>query len=129
MSILIDETTRVVIQGITGRDGSFHAKSMMEYGTQVVAGVTPGKGGTKFDERVPILMGIDAAVRFVSVEPMLGWVGLKDYCDTLDWVIAGPETGTGARTCHNEWIDVLGLQSKCFFDKRDKWTRREYPTA
>ena len=45
MSILIDEQTRVIVQGITGRDGSFHAASMLEYGTKVVGGVTPGKGG------------------------------------------------------------------------------------
>ena len=45
MSILIDESKRVLVQGITGRDGSFHAKGMKEYGTRVVAGVTPGKGG------------------------------------------------------------------------------------
>src|SRR3989338_4847459 len=45
MSILIDENTRLLVQGITGRDGSFHAQKMQEYGTKVVAGVTPGKGG------------------------------------------------------------------------------------
>ncbi|HLM67532.1 MAG TPA: succinate--CoA ligase subunit alpha, partial [Longimicrobium sp.] len=45
MSIFIDQSTKLVVQGITGRDGSFHAKQMMEYGTDVVAGVTPGKGG------------------------------------------------------------------------------------
>jgi len=45
MSILIDESTKVIVQGITGRDGSFHAKSMKEYGTEVVGGVTPFKGG------------------------------------------------------------------------------------
>ena len=49
MAIFIDENTRVIVQGITGRDGSFHAKSMMEYGTQIVGGVTPGKGGQKFE--------------------------------------------------------------------------------
>ena len=49
MSIFIDNNTRLVVQGITGRDGSFHAKQMMEYGTNVVAGVTPGKGGQTFD--------------------------------------------------------------------------------
>ena len=49
MAIFIDEKTTLVVQGITGRDGSFHARSMMEYGTKVVAGVTPGKGGQKFD--------------------------------------------------------------------------------
>ena len=46
MSILIDENTKLIVQGITGRDGLFHTKKMVEYGTNVVAGVTPGKGGT-----------------------------------------------------------------------------------
>ena len=54
MSILIDTNTRVVFQGITGSEGSFHAKQCMEYGTRVVAGVTPGKGGQKFEETIPI---------------------------------------------------------------------------
>ena len=47
MSVLIDKNTRVIVQGITGREGSFHAQQMLDYGTKVVAGVTPGKGGTK----------------------------------------------------------------------------------
>ena len=49
MSIYVDEATRVIVQGITGRDGSFHTRQMMAYGTRVVAGVTPGKGGRRFD--------------------------------------------------------------------------------
>ena len=49
MSILVNDSTRVIVQGITGRDGSFHSRQMMEYGTAVVAGVTPGKGGQTFD--------------------------------------------------------------------------------
>ncbi len=51
MSIFIDRSTRLLVQGITGRDGSFHTRQMAEYGTVVVAGVTPGKGGQTFDER------------------------------------------------------------------------------
>jgi succinyl-CoA synthetase alpha subunit len=66
MSIFIDESTRLVVQGITGRDGSFHTYQMMEYGTQVVAGVTPGKGGQTFDgpdgAQVPIFNTMDEAV-------------------------------------------------------------------
>ncbi|HUP20670.1 MAG TPA: succinate--CoA ligase subunit alpha [Gemmatimonadota bacterium] len=54
MSVLIDGTTRLIVQGITGRDGSFHTKQMMEYGTRVVAGVVPGKGGQTFEGEVPI---------------------------------------------------------------------------
>ena len=63
MSIFIDKTTTVIVQGITGRDGSFHAKQMIEYGTQVVAGVTPGKGGQKFDDNVPIFNTVDDAAK------------------------------------------------------------------
>ena len=55
MSIYIDKSSRVLVQGITGRDGSFHARQMREYGTDVVAGVTPGKGGQKFDGEGPDL--------------------------------------------------------------------------
>jgi succinyl-CoA synthetase alpha subunit len=66
MSIFIDEDTKLVVQGITGRDGSFHTLQMMEYGTNVVAGVTPGKGGQAFDgpdgKAVPIFNAMDEAV-------------------------------------------------------------------
>ena len=63
MSIFIDKNTRLLVQGITGRDGSFHAKQMMEYGTQVVAGVTPGKGGQQFENKVPIFNTVAEAVK------------------------------------------------------------------
>jgi succinyl-CoA synthetase alpha subunit len=62
MSILLDEGTRVIVQGITGRQGAFHTRLMMEYGTQVVGGVTPGKGGEWFDESVPIFDTVAKAV-------------------------------------------------------------------
>src|SRR5438094_7627589 len=54
MSILVDNNTRLLVQGITGSSGAFHAKGCMEYGTNVVAGVTPGKGGEKFEGKVPV---------------------------------------------------------------------------
>jgi len=62
VSIFIDKKTTLVVQGITGRDGSFHAKQMMEYGTCVVAGVTPGKGGQRFENSVPIFDTVSRAV-------------------------------------------------------------------
>ena len=62
MSIFIDKGTRLLVQGITGRDGSFHTKQMIEYGTDVVAGVTPGKGGQKFEGKVPIFNTVAEAV-------------------------------------------------------------------
>ncbi len=61
MSVLVDNNTRVVVQGITGKEGSFHARQCIAYGTQVVAGVTPGKGGQKMDE-VPVFNTVKDAV-------------------------------------------------------------------
>ena len=63
MSILIDANTRVLIQGITGSEGSFHAAQMIEYGTNVVAGVTPGKGGQSFQENIPIFNTVEEAAK------------------------------------------------------------------
>ncbi|MFM8365345.1 MAG: succinate--CoA ligase subunit alpha, partial [Verrucomicrobiota bacterium] len=54
MSILVDKNTRLLVQGITGKSGGFHAKSCMDYGTNVVAGVTPGRGGETFESKVPV---------------------------------------------------------------------------
>lgn len=62
MSIFINNDTRLVVQGITGRDGSFHTRQMIEYGTKVVAGVTPGKGGQQFEGTVPIFNTVADAV-------------------------------------------------------------------
>jgi len=62
VSIFADKHTRLLVQGITGRDGSFHAKQMLAYGTQVVAGVTPGKGGQTFEGKVPVFHTVADAV-------------------------------------------------------------------
>jgi len=62
MSVLIDKSTRVIVQGLTGREGSFHAQQMLDYGTKVVAGVTPGKGGTKH-LGVPVFNTVSDAVK------------------------------------------------------------------
>ncbi|PIV81241.1 succinate--CoA ligase subunit alpha, partial [bacterium CG17_big_fil_post_rev_8_21_14_2_50_64_8] len=62
MAIFVDDATKVVVQGITGRDGGFHSREMMAYGTKVVAGVTPGRGGQKFDDKVPVFDTVAEAV-------------------------------------------------------------------
>ncbi|MDS0257332.1 succinate--CoA ligase subunit alpha [Thermoplasmatales archaeon AK] len=64
MSVLVDSSTRVIVQGITGHQGSFHAGQMMKFGTKVVAGVSPGKGGTKFQDTVPIVDTVADAASF-----------------------------------------------------------------
>jgi succinyl-CoA synthetase alpha subunit len=63
LSILVDKKTRVLVQGITGSEGSFHTTQMIEYGTNVVAGVVPGKGGQKFNDAVPIFNTVADAVK------------------------------------------------------------------
>ncbi|MDQ3472612.1 MAG: succinate--CoA ligase subunit alpha, partial [Acidobacteriota bacterium] len=62
MSILVDKNTRLVVQGLTGKEGTFHAKQMVEYGTNVVGGVTPGKGGTTH-ENIPVFNTVADSVR------------------------------------------------------------------
>ncbi|HEU4721350.1 MAG TPA: succinate--CoA ligase subunit alpha [Gemmatimonadaceae bacterium] len=62
MSIFIDKSTTLLVQGITGRDGGFHTKQMIEYGTRVVGGVTPGKGGQRFESTVPVFNTVHEAV-------------------------------------------------------------------
>ncbi len=62
MAIIINKNTRLVVQGITGGEGSFHTTQMLEYGTKVVAGVTPGKGGTEF-QGVPVFNTVEEAVK------------------------------------------------------------------
>ena len=62
MGILLDENSRILVQGITGREGSFHARAGMAYGTNVVAGVTPGRGGQVFEETVPVFNSVEEAV-------------------------------------------------------------------
>lgn len=62
MSVLVNSSTRILVQGITGKAGAFHAHHCLEYGTQVVAGVTPGRGGEKFEEKVPIFDTVAEAV-------------------------------------------------------------------
>jgi len=73
VSILIDKNTKVVVQGITGRDGSFHARAMKEYGTQVVAGVTPGKGGQDLDG-IPVFNLVSEAVEATGADTSVIYV-------------------------------------------------------
>jgi len=74
MSIFCDGDTKVVIQGITGRDGSFHSRSMIDYGTNVVAGVTPGRGGQTFNGTIPIFNTVADAVRETGADASVVFV-------------------------------------------------------
>ena len=88
MSIFIDDKTTVIVQGITGRDGSFHTKQMIEYGTKIVGGVTPGKGGQKFEEKVPIfntvadaMAATKANTSVIYVPPMFAADAIMEAAD------------------------------------------------
>lgn len=76
MSILLDENTRVLVQGITGRDGSFHAKQMIDYGTRIVGGVTPGKGGQHI-HGVPVFDNMNEAVKATGADASVIYVPAK----------------------------------------------------
>ena len=74
MSIFVNRETKLVVQGITGRDGSFHTRQMIDYGTQVVAGVTPGKGGQRFEDAVPVFDTVAHAVEATGADTSVIYV-------------------------------------------------------
>ena len=74
MSIFANGNTRLLVQGITGREGSFHARQMLEYGTNIVAGVTPGKGGQQFEQKVPVFNTVAEAVEATSANTAVIYV-------------------------------------------------------
>jgi succinyl-CoA synthetase alpha subunit len=106
MSILIDENTRLVIQGITGRDGSFHAAQMIEYGTNVVAGVTPGKGGQKFQDTVPVFDSVEEAVREAGANTSVIYVRAPFAPDAI---CEAAEAGCRLIVCITEGVPVADM--------------------
>jgi succinyl-CoA synthetase alpha subunit len=106
VSILIDGTTRLVVQGITGRDGSFHAKQMIAYGTNVVAGVTPGKGGQRFEGTVPVFNTVAAAVSETQANAAVIYV---PAAVAVSAVFEAADAGIGLIICITEGIPVLDM--------------------
>ena len=96
MSIFIDRNTTLIVQGITGRDGGFHTKQMLEYGTRVVGGVTPGKGGQKFENTVPVFNTVHEAVEqtgantsVIYVPPMFAADAIMEAADAgIKFIVA-----------------------------------------
>jgi succinyl-CoA synthetase alpha subunit len=104
MAILVDRNTRLLVQGITGREGSFHAQQMLEYGTNVVAGVTPGKGGTTFAERVPVFDSVAAAVRETAANASIIFVPPPFAGDAI---MEAADAGLRLVVCITEGVPVL----------------------
>lgn len=106
MSIFIDNDTRLIVQGITGRDGSFHTRQMIEYGTQVVGGVTPGKGGQKFDEKVPIFNTVHDAVKETGANATVIYVPPMFAADAM---MEAADAGIPFIVCITEGVPVLDM--------------------
>jgi succinyl-CoA synthetase alpha subunit len=106
VSIFIDKTTRLLVQGITGRDGSFHTRQMIEYGTQVVGGVTPGKGGQKFEDKVPIFNTVADAVKQTHANATVIYVPPPFAADAM---MEAADAGIPLIVCITEGVPVLDM--------------------
>jgi succinyl-CoA synthetase alpha subunit len=106
VSIFIDKSTRLLVQGITGRDGSFHTRQMIEYGTDVVGGVTPGKGGQKFDEKVPIFNTVHQAVKETGANATVIYVPPMFAADAM---MEAADAGIPFIVCITEGVPVLDM--------------------
>ncbi|HFE53848.1 MAG TPA: succinate--CoA ligase subunit alpha [Bacteroidetes bacterium] len=116
MSILVDKNTRLVVQGITGSEGSFHTRQMIEYGTNVVAGVTPGKGGQKFDDRVPIFNTVREAVEQTGANASVVFVPPAFAADA---VMEAADAGVDLVVCITEGIPALDMvKAKDYITRR-----------
>jgi succinyl-CoA synthetase alpha subunit len=106
VSIFIDRHTRLVVQGITGREGAFHSRQMLEYGTTVVAGVTPGKGGQKFESRVPIFNTVADAVRSTNANCSVIYVPPMAAAGAI---FEAADAGVPLIVCITEGIPVMHM--------------------
>lgn len=105
MSILINESTRLIVQGITGRDGSFHTKKMLEYGTKVVGGTTPGKGGTDI-LGVPVFNTVADAVKSTQANTSIIFVPARFAADAI---MEAADAGIGLIICISEGVPTLDV--------------------
>ena len=106
MSILVTKNSRVVVQGITGGAGSFHARQCLEYGTQIVSGVTPGRGGEKFDGKVPVFNTVAEAVAETRADVSLIFVPPPGAADAI---LEAADAGVGLVICITEGIPILDM--------------------
>ncbi len=123
MAIFIDSDTTLLVQGITGRDGSFHTRQMMEYGTQVVGGVTPGKGGQTFEgpdgKTAPIFNSMDEAVAETGANTSVIYVPPAFAADAI---LEATDSGVDLVVAITEGVPVLDMARAHAF-ARDKGVR------
>ena len=117
MSILIDKNTRLVGQGITGRQGLFHARLMQAYGTNLVAGVTPGKGGQWIlDDKVPVFDSMKIAVEATGANTSVIFVPARFAVDSI---YEAADAGVELIVCLTEWIPILDMMRvRAYLDQK-----------
>src|SRR5246500_984456 len=106
MSVLVDKNTRLVVQGITGSAGAFHTRQCMDYGTNVVAGVTPGKGGQMFDGKVPVFDTVWEARRQTGCNASMVFVPAPSAADSI---LEAVDAGVELVVCITEGIPVMDM--------------------
>ncbi len=106
MSILLNKDTRVVVQGITGSEGSFHTRQMIEYNTNVVAGVTPGKGGQKFDDKIPVFNTVQEAADEAGANASVIFVPPPFAADAI---MEAADAGMKLIVCITEGIPAMDM--------------------
>jgi succinyl-CoA synthetase alpha subunit len=106
MSILVDKDTRLIVQGITGNEGLFHTRAMMAYGTNVVAGMTPGKGGEWVDEKIPVFDSVKLAVEATGANTSIIFVPARFAADSI---FEATDAGLPFIVCITEGIPVSDM--------------------
>jgi len=119
MSVLVDQGSKVIVQGITGSEGSFHTRQCREYGTDVVAGVTPGKGGQRFDDEVPVYDSMQQAVGETGGDVSLIFVPPPFAADAVK---EAADAGVRLAICITEGIPTLDMVEAGVYC-RDRGTR------
>ena len=125
MSILVDKNTKLIVQGITGRDGGFHASQMVAYGTNVVGGVTPGKGGQKTDDGVPVFDSMAEAVNATGANTSVIYVPAAFAADAI---CEASDAGCGLVVCISEGLPVRDMVKVLPF-LRERGTRLIGPNS
>ena len=106
MSVLVDKNTRLLVQGITGKSGAFHARGCRDYGTHVVAGVTPGRGGERFDETIPVFDTVAEAVAQTGANATMIFVPPPA---AADGILEAADAGVQLIVCITEGIPVMDM--------------------
>jgi succinyl-CoA synthetase alpha subunit len=120
MSILVNKNTRLLVQGITGREGTFHTEQMIEYGTNVVSGVTPGKGGQWFntdEKKVPVFNTVKKAVEVTGANASIIFVPARF---AVDAIYEAADAGIELIVCLTEHIPVLDMiKARAYLDTKN----------